>query len=349
MFNLFQNKYLLVISFLLAIATASAAYYSISYKDVEPDIEGALRAKATPGYLEKNILEAIAAENFDDVAMYQNLADFLNIKLNPTTIEEIEKHNSLYEKSLRDAKDFTYGFATGTSENSVAMAGSIASDMTPVGDLRDLFNEGSKFVQDEPYDKVTMSIAAVGVGLTASQYVSAGATTPLKIGASTLKAAKKAGKLSKSFLKYIGKKLTKTVDMKLLKKVDFSSISKLKGSASKVVKSLNFTHIKNLFGDVNKIKNNTSLMDTVDIMKYVNKPKDLGKIVKLSDKFKSNTKAVLKILGKGALHGSVKVLHYTTKLITQMAMFLFSSLMFLLALGTKLFALSSARRMVAAI
>lgn len=337
MLEIFKRKTILIISFVFMLVGFVGVYTNLSYEEIEPDIEGELRATATKGYLENKILESIASENFDDVVMYQNLANFLNIELSSETLEEIEKHNGWFSKSLRNTQDFSHGFVTGDSSNGVAMAGSIASDMTVVGDLRDLSNEGTKFVQGESYDKVVLGVAAVGVGMSVSQLITAGSSTPLKVGASVVKAAKKTGKLSKTFLKFIATKLKKTVDMKRLKNIDYGSISKLRAAAGKVAKSLNLTHVRKLFGNINTIKKNTSLMDTVSIMKYVKKPKDLGKIVKLSEKFKNNTKAVLKVLGKKALNGTVKVIKYTILFIAQIITAVISFFIFIFAFGTKLF------------
>jgi hypothetical protein len=125
--------------------------------------------------------------------------------------------------------------------------------------------------------------------------------------------------------------------MKLLKKVDFSDMTKIESTLTSVIKNLNFTHMRKLFGDINIIKKNTSVMDTVSLMKYINKPTDLGKIVKLSKKFKGNTKAVLKVLGEGALKGGTKVLKYTAMFLAQIIMLIMSSVLFVLAFGTKMF------------
>lgn len=337
MLGVLKREAILIISLVVMLLGIVGVYTNLSYEEKELDIEEELRATATKGYLETKILESIAAKNFDDVVMYQNLANFLHVELSEETLEEIEKHNGWFSKSLRNTQDFSHGFVTGDASNGVAMAGSIASDMTVVGDLRDLSSEGTKFVKDEPYDKVVLGMAAVGVGMTVSQVMTAGSSTPLKVGASVLKVARKTGKLSKTFLKFIAKKLRKVVDVKLLKKIDYGSISKLRAAASKVAKSLKLAHVRKLFGNINTIKKNTSLMDTVSIMKYVKKPKDLGKIVKLSDKFKSNTKAVLKVLGKGALKGTVKVIKYTTLFIAQIITSIISFLIFIFTFGTKVF------------
>jgi len=204
------------------------------------------------------------------------------------------------------------------------------SDMTVVGDLRDLSTEGIKLVNDENYDKVVLSIATIGVGLSASQLLSGGTSTPLKVGASVIKVAKKTGKISKSFLEVISSKLAKAVDIKMLKTIDFSSIASIKKAKSTIGKSLKLDGVSKLFGNINKVKKNTSVFDTVSILKYVDNEKELAKAVTITKKYKKNSKAVFKILGKTVFKGATRVVKYTSKFMTQFILAIFSFLSFVI-------------------
>ena len=221
------------------------------------------------------------------------------------------------------------------SDSAVGMSGSIASDLTLYGDLRDLKKEGTKYVDDEPYDAFILNISLIGIGLSASQLLSAGTTTPLKVGASVLKVAKKTGKLTKSFSKELSKRLSKTVDTKVLKTLDFANVFKLKSTAKTIEKSIDLVPVKTLFKDVNIIKNHTSLTDTINLMKYVDTPKNLKSIGKISSTYKANTKGVFKVLGKGALRAGKSVVKFTTKLMWKLVGLVLSFLGFLLALWGK--------------
>ncbi len=190
--------------------------------------------------------------------------------------------------------------------------------MTLVGDLRDLSKEGSKFVVGEEYHKFILGISTLGVGLSVSQVLTAGASTPLKVGASTVKFAKKSGKLTKSFLKLITSKLNKSINFKALKKVDFTSISKLKKLFIIFAKTIDFSHTNKLFEKVSKLKKNTSSIDSISLLKYVDKEKDLNKVVKLSNKFGKNTRGVFKVLGKKVLKAGKVVIKYTSLLIFEL-------------------------------
>jgi len=328
--NILNKKITLIVLFLIIFIlffSLNRTLYS------ENNIDDVLKNEvSTEGYFDTKILNAIENENFDDVKMYQDLANFLHIKLTQVTINKIEKNNGFVSKSIRNAKEFGSGFIYGTGDSVVSVSGSILSDMTVVGDLRDLSTEGVKLTRGEKYDKVVFGIATLGVGLTASEFLTAGTSTPIKVGASVVKFAKKTKKLSKSFLKVISLKLGKAIDLKILKKVDFTNIKKIKKIIPTIGKSLKIKSIKKIFGNIDKLKKNTSIFDTVNILKYIDNEKDLSKTVKLSQKYKKNTRAVLKILGKGVLKGSFKVAKYTTLFVTQIVMIIFSFLVFIVAL-----------------
>ena len=57
-------------------------------------------------------------------------------------------------------------------------------------------------------------------------------------------------------------------------------------------------------------------------MKYVDDPKDLQKMANISKKYKKNTKAVFKVLGKrvikGIVKGSAKIIKWTYMLVAQL-------------------------------
>jgi len=309
-------KYGLVWVFLLcSLFFAWWSYDHIAYETKEQNLTQALHRKVTVGYLDEHILKSIDNEQFDNVEMYQSLAKLLHHTLLPTTIAQIDAHNGFLESSWRNTKEFSSGFVHGDSQSALGMSGSIASDLTLYGDIRDLQKEGSKYIDDMPYDAFILNISLVGIGLSVSQLLSAGAATPLKVGASVLKVAKKTGKLTKPFTRVLSKRLSKTVDMKLLKTLEFNSIFKLENTTKTIAKSIDLKPVKTLFKDVNHIKSNTSIVDTISLMKYIDSPKELKQIGKISRRYKANTKGLMKVLGKSALHAGKATIKWTTKLI----------------------------------
>jgi hypothetical protein len=276
-----------------------------TYKIQEQNLTQQLEQNVTTVYLDTHIMKAIEKENFDDVEMYVGLGSMLGVSISSTTLSAIEQENKFSVKSWRNLKAFASGFLSGKPSSSVGLGGSIASDMTLYGDLRDLKVEGSKYKNGERYDKFILQLSLIGVGLSATQLFSAGTSTPLKVGASVMKVARKSGNLTKSFSKVLSKRLSKTIDIKLLKTYNPKVIAK----------NINLVPIKGLFKEVNSIKKYTSTADTLALLKYVDNSNDLRKIGKLSKTYKTNTKGVMKVLGKGALGAGKSVLKVTSKLI----------------------------------
>jgi len=310
--------------------------YNITYekKVYYKDLDLALKEKATKGYLDQKIISAINSDKFDDAVMYQQLADYMGISLSYHTLKEIEDHSGFLEESWRNSKDFSWGFLTGKADNFAGISGSIASDMTVYGDLRDLSIEGKKFASNEPYDKIILGMSAIGIGLTASQFLSAGSTTPLKVSASVVKVAKKMKYLSRSFIDIVSSKLSKAIDFKRLKKVDFTSVESIRKASKYIAKSLDNSFIRKAFKNIGTIKANTSVADTIGLLKYVDDPKDLQRVANISKKYKTNTKAVFKVLGKriikGIVKGTAKIIKWTNLLVAQLMSLMLSALLILL-------------------
>jgi hypothetical protein len=261
----------------------------------EPDLLDEVKKVADQKYLDNAILKSIETSNFDDVQMYQDMASLINVPLS----QKISEENQLSNSVLRESKSFIDGFIYGESQNSTQLVGSITSDMTVVGDIRDLGVEGKKYFDNQDYDKFVLSLAVIGIVSSTSQLVTAGSTTPIKVGTSLLKVAKKGAYLSKSFTSQLMTKLQKTVDINSIKKA-YSSI--------------NIDTLKATFGQIGSINKNTSNFDTLKILKYAQNEKDLKKLSKISSKFGKNTRGVLTILGKGVL----KSVKYTSIIIAKL-------------------------------
>ena len=299
------KSWLVDIFLFTALGFAVWSYAHIAHEVIEPNLTEELRQKVDTAYIESHITTALNQKNFDDIKMYQNLAKMLDITLSKRTLQSIAEENSLGKKMWRNIKAFGSGFLSGKSDSAVGLGGSIASDMTLYGDLRDIKREGSKYRNGEDYDAFVLKISLIGVGLSATQLLSVGATTPLKVGASVMKVAKKSGKLTKPFTKIIATRLSKTIDPKILKTLD----------AKAIAKNMNLAPVKGLFKEINGIKKQTSTVDTLALLKYVNNTNDLRKIGKLSKTYKTNTKGVMKVLGKRALRAGKMVIKYTSKFI----------------------------------
>ena len=328
-----MRKFLAILFLAAAIFFGWSFKYTYSTKLQEPDIDKELKKVATKSYLESKIKNALETKNLDEAQSYISLAKYLNINIDKELLQEYQKEQKPMAAALRSVKDFAKGFISGKSSNSASLSGSVVSDFTIVGDLRDTYIEGSKYLNSEPYDKFLLNISLIGLAITASSYASFGATAPVKTGVSIIKSGYKSGKLSKGFIKILDKKLSKSVNLKLLKKADFSSFSKMKQSSKIVAKSINPKPLEALLKQLNRINKNTSLSDSVKLLKYVKSEKDLAKLVKLSNKYKKGTLAVFKTLGKRVLRAGKVVVKYSVKFVLNIAGFVLSVIGFLVSLS----------------
>ena len=88
----------------------------------------------------------------------------------------------------------------------------IATDLTGIGDVRDLVTEGGALVLGQPYDALTLGLATVGLTLTGATVVSMGMAAPLRAGASFLKAMNKTRKLPPKLADELGRTIGNTID-----------------------------------------------------------------------------------------------------------------------------------------
>ncbi len=327
-----MRKVIALIFLLSAIFFGWAFKYTYATKVKEPNIDAELKEVATKEYLENKIEEALKQDNIDDAKSYIGIANYLNIPIKSELKSKVEKQDSPIASTIRKAKEFASGFITGKSESTASLSGSVVSDFTVVGDLRDTYKEGSKYLKGQDYDKFLLDISLIGLAITASTYVSFGATAPIKTGEAVVKIAYKSGKLTKGFIKILDKKLSQSIDLKLLKNVDFSSFNGFKNSSKAVVKSINPKPFKTLFKQLYRVKNNTSYIDSVKLLKYANSEKDLVRIVKISDKYRDNSVGVFKVLGKRVLRTGKVLVKYTSKFILNIIGFLLSLVGFLTTL-----------------
>ena len=304
----------LLLLFILPIA-AAYLYFALpkQYVKVEQkiDINQELKKRLDKKSIENSILQAINKREYEEAKSFIELARNLKIDINPNLQKKLEQKESSIDEYINKGKDFFNGFFSGKADNGATLAGSVTSDFTVVGDIRDIYKEGGAYIKDEPYDKFVLSLSVIGVGLSAATIGSLGAAALPKVGVSVLKVAKKSKALTKSFSKVIAKKLEKSVDLKVLKNIDFSSLKSIEKSSKAFAKSVNLKPVKSLLKNINDIKKNTSTLQSIKILKYIDNEKELAKAVKVTKRYKKGSLAVFKTLGKGVFRTSKFIIKKT--------------------------------------
>lgn len=338
--KIFLNIKLILVSYLCALGLYLAYSYTPDQFVEEDGYEQAsvmekLQNAVTPEYVTQQIKSVLDQDNIEDALMYKELADMLKVSVDSHSLQRIEEENTTWKNAWRGASDFSLGFISGEADNMVGVSGSMISDLTLVGDIRDFSTQTKHYMNDEPVDEFIYALSILGVGATVATVFSAGLATPAKTGISVLKVAKKTGGISKGLFSNLSVILRETVDLKKfknnLKGTDYTDVGKIKNEVVTLVKTAKTDKVQDVFSDIQKISNNTSVADTVKIMKYADNTDDLKRLGNLSGDFGKNSRGVLTVLGKKALKVTKKIAKSVYNLMMSLAAFIYSLIASLLS------------------
>lgn len=156
-------------------------------------------------------IEASLAE--DDIAEASKLVALAQERGHEIPTELVEKtKESVFQFGLRNIKDFINGATTGEATSATAIGGALAADYVGVGDVRDVVVQGGQLIQGQDYDKITLGLSLFGLATVVP------GTGAVDLGASVVKTANKAGKLSKPLRNRVGKLASEMVDVSALRK-----------------------------------------------------------------------------------------------------------------------------------
>lgn len=325
----------LIAAFALLVYSLTAVFKYWDFTEAPVDIAVLMTKTIKLTDLEAQTEASIQSDNPEDARMYLSLAKTFGYSLDAARfIPQIEALETPWQVTRRQATQFANGFIDGSGETGAGVAGAVTADFTVIGDVRDLYEQYQNLQAGKDVNELMTALAGVGVGLTAITVLSAGSTAPIKTGSSTLKLATRANKLSPKMQSVLLKQATDLFDYKafLLATRGEKNLDKLRQAAVKAYNPKALEALSETAEQVNSIRKSTSLVDTLDILRYAESADDLRRLEKLSVKYGSETKGILKFLGKSAI-GTVRLLRYATELVVAALANLVSLLASLIALS----------------
>lgn len=281
---------------LAAIAFASGP------RDEEAVTDWHLARRSADDYV-REIHLALAAKDADLADSLRDLAARRNVRLPQTLVADIDAE--LDASGSRVASDAWEGFVSGKAESEPALAGAIAADLTGYGDVRDLYNEASKYVSGGEIDTTTIALAAVGLTLTVVTVMSFGATAPEKAGVSTVKVVSRMGRLSRPLQREVMVLAREAVDTKALRSVGKSlgefDLPAARAAASEIVRPAEAAKLKQLGADVAVIGENAGYRGTLQALAKADDAAEVGRMARLSKRFGKATRGALVMIGDAAL------------------------------------------------
>jgi hypothetical protein len=129
--------------------------------------------------------------------------------------------------------------------------------------------EGWHGLRGEDVDKLVLGLAGTGIAVTAGMYASAGLAAPARVGLTAIKAARRGG--------HLGAPL-----MRLLK------VENREGLIA-------------FAGNLGRVQSRAGVRGALDALKIAEHPKDLAKLATLAAVKGTKTRAIVKLLGRGAI------------------------------------------------
>ncbi|AMJ60138.1 hypothetical protein [Bosea sp. PAMC 26642] len=236
-------------------------------------------------------------------------ASFVALAMERGIVIPADRHaaiRALAERAPVDAvEDFGHGLIAGDRDSGAAMAGAVAGDLIGFGDLRDLAAEGRKWLGGEAIDPTVLALAAGGLAISAATIASIGAALPARNGLSVVKAATKAKLLSPALTTSLAR-LTRDAVHRPALTASLAAAAKFDLAASRtaagaILKPAALTRLTALGQDAGGLYARAGQRGLRQVLAVADDAGDIAKASKLAVAKGGSFRAVLKVLGRGAL------------------------------------------------
>jgi hypothetical protein len=252
-----------------------------------------------------NIEQALANGDADLAASFVELAGANHVGVSDDLSRRVSEAVAEEKSTSHLARQFATGLVTGNADDVASLSGTVTGDLFVFGDVRDVVRETKHLAMGEETDRLVLGLATAGLAVTAATYVSVGGAAPVRAGLSLVKDARKVGRLGEGLAEWGGRSARDVVDTPVLEEAVASS-SVLHPSDSVSAISAAFRAEKagalvRLAKDVGRITEKVGTRGALDTLKIAEGPKDVSRAARLAEAEGGKTRAILKILGRGAL------------------------------------------------
>ena len=247
-----------------------------------------------------NVVTALQAGDADLADSFVELAREKDISLDDEQTRRVAEAVSEANSSAHFAKNFATGLVTGNADDVASLSGTVAGDLFVFGDIRDVVREGKHLAMGEQTDRVILGLAAAGLAVTAATYVSAGGAAPVRAGLTLVKDARRVGRLSEGLVEFAGRSARDIVDTPALEKAVASGSARPSAIAA-AFRAEKAGGLVRLAKDVGRVTERAGTRGALDTLKIAEGPKDVERAARLAEKSGGKTRAIMKLLGRGAL------------------------------------------------
>jgi hypothetical protein len=252
-----------------------------------------------------NVEAALAAGDADLADSFVALARDRNIALSDDLLARVGDAVREQGSAAHLAKRFATGLVTGTADDVASLSGTVAGDLFVIGDIRDVVREGKHLAMGEDTDRLVLGLATAGLAVTAATYVSVGGAAPVRAGLTLVKDARKVGRLGEGLAAWAGRSAREVVDAPMLQNAVASGSVLRPGETVSAIKAAFRAEkagaLVRLGKDVARVAEKTGTRGAMDSLRIAEGPKDVARAARLAEAQGSKTRAIMKLLGRGAL------------------------------------------------
>ncbi|MBR0709735.1 hypothetical protein [Bradyrhizobium liaoningense] len=255
--------------------------------------------------VQDNIEAALASGDADLADSFVALARDRNIALADDLLSRVSDAVKVENSTSHFAKRFATGLVTGNADDVASLSGTVAGDLFVIGDVRDVVREGKHLAMGEETDRLVLGLATAGLAVTAATYISVGGAAPVRAGLTLVKDARKVGRLGEGLAAWAGRSAREIVDTPMLQNAVAKGSVFRPGETVSAIKAAFRAEkagaLVRLGKDVTRVAERTGTRGAMDTLRIAEGPKDVARAARLAEAQGSKTRAIMKLLGRGAL------------------------------------------------
>lgn len=258
-----------------------------------------------PALVKRNIEAALAEQDPGLANSFVKVAGARGISIPGDLSQRVADAVGEENSTEHMAKGFLAGLVTGKADDGASLSGTVAGDLCVFGDVRDIIREGKHLAMGEGTDRLVLGLAAAGLAVTAATFVSVGGATPVRAGLTVVKDARKVGRLCEGLIRWAGRSAREMVDVpKLQNAVAMGSLARpgqTAGAIKAAIRAEKAGGLVRLAKDVGRVSEKAGTRGALDTLRIAEGPKDVARAARLAEAKGGQTRAIIKILGRGAL------------------------------------------------
>ena len=253
---------------------AARAQFDATAEDPIKISDQALDRAFTLNVAEREIRAALAADDLDLAQSFVALAADRAVAIDPALADEVKDADVKHASVSNMAGRFVRGLWSGEPTDLASLAGTAVGDLFVFGDIRDAAREGTRYLTGQKYDPWILGLAGVGIGITAATYATLGAGAPERVGLSVIKAARRTGRLNPVLAVRAAREAVK-----------------VEGAGGLV----------ELAENTGRVETKAGAQAALDGLAIAEEPQDMSRLARLSAAKGGKTRAIVKLLGRGAI------------------------------------------------